>query len=117
MVVVRSTNMAEGYTTISNCRSCGGSKLTDVLSLGTQYVSDFVEAEQVHLGCRCPIELVLCNRCGLVQQLHTAKIPATYWYRSGTNETMKRQLRDVTQAIEQRVELLPGDVVLDIGSN
>jgi cyclopropane fatty-acyl-phospholipid synthase-like methyltransferase len=40
-----------------------------------------------------------------------------YWYRSGTNSTMTRQLNDVVTAFREWIRLKNGDVVLDIGCN
>jgi len=40
-----------------------------------------------------------------------------YWYRSGTNEQMVQQLRDVVDAAQAQVKLFPRDVVVDIGAN
>jgi NDP-4-keto-2,6-dideoxyhexose 3-C-methyltransferase len=103
------------------CRVCGSENLTELFSLGTQYVSDFVEPGQEKNGNRCPIILDLCGNCTLVQQRYTAPqdflYTRKYWYRSGVTQTMRDSLRDVTREIESRVNLTPGDVVLDIGSN
>ena len=40
-----------------------------------------------------------------------------YWYRSGTNQTMRTALADIANTAEQLVRLQPGDAVLDIGCN
>lgn len=92
-----------------------------LFSLGDQYVSDFVEKSEVKAGNKVPIDIERCGQCTLVQAKHAppAEIlyKGTYWYRSGVTDTMKRALRDVTESIENRVNLLSGDVVLDIGSN
>lgn len=103
------------------CRVCGSADLTPLFSLGTQMVSDFVEKERVHDGIRCPIELVLCPKCGAVQQKWTAPqdflYTRFYWYRSSVTQSMRDALADITAAAERLVELKSGDVVLDIGSN
>ena len=105
---------------IISCRVCGSADLVPLFSLGEQFVSDFVENDH-RGGVRCPIELVLCNGCTLVQQRYTAPqdfmYTRHYWYRSGTTATMRAALRDVAVAAEQVANLQPGDVVLDIGSN
>lgn len=108
------------YTTRTTCRVCGSSALTPLFSLGEQFVSDFVDSPD-RVGLRCPIELELCRECTLVQLKHTARqeflYTRHYWYRSGVTDSMKKALRDVTQAAEDIADLQPGDVVLDIGSN
>ena len=111
----------EAYKTITACRVCNSPDLTPLFSLGTQYVSDFVPADKVHGGVQCPIELVLCRECTLVQLKHTAPqdflYTRHYWYRSGVTQTMREALADVARAACERVKLEPGDVVLDIGAN
>lgn len=110
----------------NSCRACGSTTLIPILSLGEQYISNFVdenynykEEEQV------PLELILCdpnsNGCGLLQLKHTASrallYKQQYWFRSGLNETMKLALRDITQKAENLIKLYPDDIVLDIGCN
>ena len=40
-----------------------------------------------------------------------------YWYRSGTNSTMRGALADIANTAEQLIHLKEGDAVLDIGCN
>lgn len=42
---------------------------------------------------------------------------ASYWYRSGINQTMRDNLAGIARAAESSVELRAGDMVLDIGCN
>lgn len=104
----------------TTCRSCKSSDLTELFSLGNQYVSDFL-TEETPLPPKVPITLDLCGGCGLVQQRWTAPqdllYTRHYWYRSGVTDTMRRQLADVVESACRLVKLCPGDVVLDIGSN
>ena len=109
------------YTTRNDCRVCGHKNLVERINLGDQYVSDFVKPEDCKKGNIVPIVLDQCQSCSLVQARHTAPqdflYTRHYWYRSGVTKTMRDSLRDVASAIENRVDLRPGDVVLDIGSN
>lgn len=113
--------MLSNYTTRTTCRVCGSSDLTPLFSLGEQHVSDFVSADRVHAGAKCPIDIELCRACTLVQAKYTAPqellYSRHYWYRSGVTRTMRDALRDVTAAAERLVDLHYGDYVLDIGSN
>lgn len=108
-------------TVRTTCRCCGSDNLTELFSLGEQYVSNFVEKSEVLNGIKCPITLQLCNECTLVQMKHTAPqellYTRNYWYRSGTTDTMRKSLKEVTEAAERVVPLRSGDIVLDIGSN
>lgn len=102
----------------NTCRVCEG-QLEMVLSLGEQYVSNFLSPDQPD-GFKAPLELALCTRCGLLQLRHTVPGEAmyqNYWYRSGTNQTMRRALADIANTAEQLVDLQPGEAVLDIGCN
>jgi len=109
--------------TRATCRSCGSSSLRFVLSLGNQYVSNFVE-DPLEEYVKAPLELVLCDQtsggCSLLQLRHTVRpelMFKEYWYLSGVNEAMIAALRDVTNKAEQMVALSQGDIVLDIGCN
>lgn len=108
-----------GYTTRSTCRVCGSSQLTHLFSLGEQFVSDF--PEDPYQGQKCPIDLELCGDCTLVQLKHTAPqdflYTRHYWYVSSRTQTMRDALLDVARAAAQYVDLQPGDIALDIGSN
>ena len=102
----------------ANCRVCAG-QLDHVLSLGEHYVSDFILPGRSD-GIRAPLELVLCQRCKLLQLKHTVPTEImyrNYWYRSGTNRTMRVALADIANRAETLMHLGQGDTVLDIGCN
>ncbi len=104
--------------TRTTCRVCEGT-LIPILSLGELYVSDFPAADQPD-SVKAPLELVLCQRCHLLQLKHT--VPAenlyrNYWYRSGTNQMMRDALADIANTGERLAHLRAGDAVLDIGCN
>ncbi|HTP68859.1 MAG TPA: class I SAM-dependent methyltransferase [Dongiaceae bacterium] len=104
--------------TRTDCRVCSGA-LAPILSLGEQYVSNFLSPEQ-HDGLKAPLELVLCQQCNLLQLSETVPGDAmyqNYWYRSGTNQTMRTALADIAETAEQLAQLQAGDTVLDIGCN
>ncbi len=91
----------------------------EILSLGSQYLSDFPAPDQPD-GLKAPLELALCGTCRLVQLKHTApadEMYQNYWYRSGTNQTMREALADIAEKAEDLIDLAPGDSVLDIGCN
>ncbi|MCL5884346.1 MAG: class I SAM-dependent methyltransferase [Deltaproteobacteria bacterium] len=104
--------------TRTTCRVCEGA-LETILSLGEHYVSDFIEPGASD-GTIAPLELVLCRRCRLLQLKHTVPgdtMYRNYWYRSGTNQTMRTALADIANKAEHLVHLKEGDAVLDIGCN
>jgi NDP-4-keto-2,6-dideoxyhexose 3-C-methyltransferase len=104
--------------TRTTCRVCEGS-LESVFSLGEQYVSNFLSPQQPD-GPKAPLELVLCGRCKLLQLRHTVPgetMYQNYWYRSGTNQTMRNALADIANTAERLMNLQTGESVLDIGCN
>lgn len=115
-------------TTRTTCRICDSPKLTPVLSLGDQYIAGaFADPDGGQpVARRIPLELVRCDMtrnqegCGLIQLRHTvpgAILYQSYWYRSGVNRTMTRNLHEIATQAENLVELHPGDLVIDIGCN
>ena len=106
---------------IKNCRLCGSQDMTDVFSLGEQYVNDFVSKKDIGNGVVCPITVCHCPVCDLTQLRHTAPqellYSGFYWYRSGVTETMKEALKEIVSEIENEISLEVGDVFLDIGAN
>ncbi len=104
--------------TRSTCRVCNGT-LTSVLSLGSHCVSSFPRPGEPD-SVRAPLEVVLCGGCRLLQLRHTVppeSMYLNYWYRSGTNQTMREALADISRKAEQLIHLKAGDSVLDIGCN
>jgi NDP-4-keto-2,6-dideoxyhexose 3-C-methyltransferase len=102
----------------SDCRSCGG-ELASVLSLGNIFVSNFVHPHESD-GVRAPLDLVLCGSCSLLQLGHTVEpeiLYQTYWYRSGTNSTMRGALANIATTAELLAHVAAGDAVLDTGCN
>lgn len=107
--------------TRKTCRLCGSEHLQDILTLGEQYVSNFVIYEEITKGLKAPLDLVLCENCTLLQLRHTAPqellYARHYWYRSGVTKFMKDALLDITKTLEDLIELKAGDCVLDLGAN
>jgi hypothetical protein len=114
--------------TRSTCRVCGSPELAPVLDLGEQCIAGaFAEPRGGQPVQRAiPLELVRCdmtrdqNACGLIQLRHTVPGPIlyqSYWYRSGVNQTMTRNLHGIAQQVEELTGLGAGDLVIDIGCN
>src|SRR5262245_37803954 len=109
------------------CRVCGSDALDPVISLGEQYLqgSFIKEGKEVPPLEKIPCEIVRCdpmkdeNACGLLQMRNSVPpevLYAAYWYRSGTNHTMRNHL----QKIAEQLSGLFGEreaTVLDIGCN
>ena len=77
---------------IEECRSCSSKKLIPIISLGDQYVVNFLDSDK-NEGIKCPLNLILCNDCKLLQLEHNAPPESMwndqYWYKSGINKMIK----------------------------
>lgn len=115
--------MMNEFTTIEKCRVCYSNTVTEVLKLGEQYVGTiFVESNEDNsmLRVKIPLTLMLCKNCGLVQLKETVKpdlLFKNYFYRTGVNNTMRRDLHDVIDYALKNVKIESGNYVLDIGAN
>lgn len=120
------------YTTRENCRVCG-SQFEDILTLGEQHLVGFTlpnmdvqirgegyshkEEKPIYV----PLDLVLCKSCKLLQLKHTTN-PKLLWnenygYKSGVNETMRKELSSIVASTTAIKRLEDEDIVVDIGSN
>jgi NDP-4-keto-2,6-dideoxyhexose 3-C-methyltransferase len=106
---------------------CGSRELKPVIDLGDQYLQgSFIKADVLMPPTRkLPTQLVRCDvtkdegACGLLQLAHTFPpeiLYANYWYRSGTNATMRDHLRRIAQSAMALAPKQPL-TVLDIGCN
>lgn len=96
-----------------------GKPLTQVIDLGNLYISTFCKEVDTHVP-RSPLRIGIGEESGLLQLMDSVDRPPLYrqyWYRSGTNATMTRQLGDVINGFRQWVRLKSGDVLLDTGCN
>lgn len=110
------------------CRVCGSPSLTPVIDLGEQYLqgSFYKEGKEIPPMRKIPCTLLRCNpmidenACGLLQMEHTVPpsiLYSAYWYRSGTNNTMRNHLKGIAEAVIELVGNNKSASVLDIGCN
>jgi 2-polyprenyl-3-methyl-5-hydroxy-6-metoxy-1,4-benzoquinol methylase len=102
------------------CRLCGSEKLVTVLSLGKQFVVDFVTEPAPDSERIVPLELVRCGDCSLVQLRHSVDADSLYkhfWYKSDCNEQMSAALKEIADTAQDAATVKQGDRVLDIGAN
>jgi SAM-dependent methyltransferase len=100
------------------CR-VSGEPLTELIDLGDLYLNDFPSAKDESLPTS-PLTVGLGRESGLAQLYATPDQNALYreyWYRSGTNESMKESLREISQVAQFWRPLEQWDIVLDIGCN
>ena len=102
------------------CRSCGGSSLVPLLSLGKQPLANALERPGDVACERYPLDIGLCESCGLVQildPLSPEKLFADYPYRSSVAATMVRHAAGLVAKICDERRLGRDDLVVEIGSN
>jgi SAM-dependent methyltransferase len=111
----------------NTCRVCGSKALKKVVDLGPQYLQgSFVKpGKEMPSTRKIPCTILRCNpevdenACGLLQMEHSVPpeiLYAAYWYRSGTNDTMKNHLKGIVDSVMSIVNSSAGSV-LDIGCN
>lgn len=109
------------------CRVCGSPSLTKVIDLGEQFLQgSFVKpGKEMPPARKIPMTLVRCNptldekACGLLQMEHSVPpevLYSSYWYRSGTNNTMRNHLQGIVTEVLEIINK-PKLRVLDIGCN
>ena len=115
------------YTEIKQCRICGNTDLVSILNLGNQYLTGVFPKNKTKHITSGPLELVKCGTghnadvCGLVQLRHSYDLLEmygdNYGYRSSLNKSMVDHLYQRVENIRAITQLLPGDLIIDIGSN
>jgi SAM-dependent methyltransferase len=109
------------YQAINACRICDSSELSSILHLGEQCFTGIFPKSQDEPLAKAPLEIIKCAECGLVQLHHNFEpsmlYGPSYGYRSGLNKTMVEHLKAKATHLQQLCPLVPGDIVLDIGSN
>jgi mRNA-degrading endonuclease HigB of HigAB toxin-antitoxin module len=93
--------------------------MKELLTLGDIYVSDFIKEGEIPRGDKSELKLLLdddgCVR--LANPVSVNKMFGKYWYRSGTNESMKKGLKDVVDSILYVTKYKTNDIWVDIGAN
>ena len=111
----------------NTCRVCGSSALTKVIDLGEQHLQgSFVKpGKELPPMRKIPTVLVRCDptrderACGLLQMAHSVPpkiLYSAYWYRSGTNQTMRDHLKGISDEAAAMMDKKSARV-LDIGCN
>jgi len=101
------------------CR-ISGKDTERVFTLGDIHMSDFLKEDEEPRAGHEELGLVLCKESGLLQlekTLSKEQMFGKYWYRSGTNETMKKELKDVAETALTSLKLNNKDIFLDIACN
>lgn len=93
--------------------------MKELFTLGKLYVSDFIKNEEAPRGERTELKLMLTDD-GNVRLEKSAPLDTMYgkyWYRSGTNNSMKQELKNIVDSILKVKQLKENDIWLDIACN
>jgi SAM-dependent methyltransferase len=116
------TERAPGFT-IEACRSCGSSKLTSFLDLGTTPLADrlLTEADLGRPELVAPLDVVLCGDCSLVQITETVSPEVlfcqNYPYFSSVSKALMKHFGDSARNILESRKLGAGSLVVEAASN
>src|SRR5438128_827443 len=101
------------------CR-ISGEKLVELFSLGELHVSDFIPQDSSEPYQKVELKMCLAPKSGLVQLAHTTPADIMYrkyWYKSGTNATMTKELQGIAETGQKLMHPKSGDIWVDIGCN
>jgi SAM-dependent methyltransferase len=105
----------------TSCRSCGGSGLELVLSLGTTPLANsLVRDPGQGAEPRYPLDLVFCPTCTLVQITETVppeELFSEYLYFSSFSDTMLAHARELVGRFTSTCRLGPTSLAMEIASN
>ena len=105
---------------ISSCRICGCQDLLEIVNLNEQPLTGVFIKPGEEDPLRAPLNLVCCEECKFLQLKHDVNkdlMYSSYWYRSGTNQTMTDHLNGIVADVNSMVELKDNDFVIDTGAN
>jgi len=93
--------------------------MKELFTLGNLYVSDFIKNDEAPRGEKIELKLLLTDN-GCVRLEKSAPLDTMYgkyWYRSGTNNSMKQELKNIVDSILKVKNLKENDIWLDIACN
>jgi hypothetical protein len=121
--------MKNKIKSLTKCKVCNSNDLTEVLTLNEQYLSPtFVKTNKDNklAEIKSPLTLVLCDKkkndknCGLLQLKEITEpdlLYREYFYRTATNDTMRKDLKNLVNQVLEIVNPSDKDIIVDIGAN
>jgi hypothetical protein len=94
--------------------------MKELFTLGELHVSDFLIKGQKSRGGKVELKMMLDEDTGAVRlqkQTPLGDMFGKYWYRSGINHTMKRELEGIVNSICDVTKLEENDIWVDIACN
>lgn len=93
--------------------------MQELFTLGELYVSDFIRDGEENRAGKHNLQLILTDdgNVRLATTIPVEKMFGKYYYRSGTNFTMKKELKNIVDSIQDVFKLNDGDLWIDQASN
>jgi NDP-4-keto-2,6-dideoxyhexose 3-C-methyltransferase len=94
--------------------------MKELFNLGNLYVSDFLGGNDEPRGGKVEMKMMLDETTGNVRLEKSAPLDVMYgkyWYRSGINQSMKKELQRVVNSILEVKKLKENDIWVDIACN
>lgn len=92
----------------------------ELFSLGEIFISDFLRNGEQPRGGKHELKLVMEEDTRAVRLATTAPLATMfgeYWYKSGLNESMVKQLKEIVESILPLLKFKENDIFLDCASN
>lgn len=107
---------------VTQCRVCGQEDWQDVISLGSAPLANsYLEpADSYDDEPYYPLGVISCRSCRLMSLTHVVdpeKLFRNYSYITSGSEMMTLHMRQVVVACRDRYGLVPGDLIVEMGSN
>ncbi|HZF77016.1 MAG TPA: class I SAM-dependent methyltransferase, partial [Acetobacteraceae bacterium] len=121
VVAPRVLRASDALMEIPRCRCCEGSALKPVFDLGSMPASDGFTASADEPDPAWPLEVVVCEDCGLAQLRHTVSpevlFSPNYRYFSSFTQTVVDNARENVEQAIARFCPAPGSLVVELASN
>lgn len=106
----------------TKCRACNSDKLTLYLSLGLIPLANNLEntQEEALNTERYPLEVMLCEECGLSQLsivINPERLYKYYTYRSSVNQGYIEHCQEMAKTLKERYDLTKNSLIIDIAGN
>jgi SAM-dependent methyltransferase len=106
----------------STCRGCGAERLSPFLDLGPMPLANAYprSALEIERERAWPLAICSCGACGLVQTpdvVDRELLFGSYPYLTGVSSGMIEHFAAYARRVVERIGLVPGDLVVEIGSN
>lgn len=92
----------------------------ELFSLGELWVSDFLRDGELPRGDKHELKLVMEEDTNAVRLATTAppeSMFGEYWYKSGLNESMRNELKNIVDSIMPLMKFKENDIFCDVASN